>query len=78
MWHIENPNKVFDYIPFKKDTDFIVNALILKNKYNSFPERDRRNLENIKIDGFSIADVKIKSPNNPAKLLDAVLISFTK
>lgn len=78
MWQIINPNKVFNYIDIKLKGDFVVNALILKIKYNSFPEKDRKSLESIKIKGFSITNVMIKSPNNPAKLLDAILISFIK
>lgn len=76
MWHIENPNKVFDYVAETNPADFTVNALILKSKYDSFPVEDRQTIESIKIDNFSIKDVSIKSPDNPAKLLDAKLISF--
>ncbi len=77
MWHIENPDKVFSYILPKK-SDFSVNALILNEKYNSFPGEDRKALENIKNDNFIITNVRIKSPNNPAKMLGAKLISFNK
>jgi hypothetical protein len=76
MWHIENPNKVFDYVTETNCADFSVNALILKNKYDSFPIEDRTLLESIIKEGFSMKDVFIKSPDNPAKLLDAKLISF--
>jgi len=79
MWGIENPIKVFDYIvPTEKNSDFFVNAILLKEKYLSFPEKDRKNLENLVGDNFSIKDIKIKSPNNPAKLLEAKLLSFRK
>ncbi len=78
MWGIENPIKVFDYIPTEKDSDFFVNAILLKEKYLSFPEKDRKNLEGLISDNFSIKDIKIKSPNNPAKLLEAKLLSFRK
>lgn len=78
MWHIENPIKVFDYITGVDGDRLTVNALILKDKYNSFPAQDRENLENLETSGLSISDVKIKSPNNPAKLLEAKLIKFTK
>lgn len=76
MWHIENPNKVFNYVADSNSSDFVVNALVLEDKYNSFPASDRKNIEHINKDGFSITKVKIKSPNNPAKLLDARLITF--
>ena len=77
MWGIENPIKVFDYVvPTVQSSDFFVNAILLKEKYLSFPEEDRKNLENLTNDNFSIKDIKIKSPNNPAILMDAVLLSY--
>jgi len=79
MWGIENPIKVFDYVvPTEQNSDFFVNAILLKEKYLSFPEKDRKNLESLTSDNFSIKDIKIKSPNNPAKLLEAKLVSFRK
>jgi len=76
---IENPAKVFDYVvPTEQDSDFFVNAILLKEKYLSFPEKDRKNLENLVGDNFLIKDIKIKSPNNPAKLLEAKLLNFIK
>ncbi len=80
MWHIENPQRVFEYISQISSGSFAftLNALMLRRKYDSFPERDRRALELIQIDGFSIRDVKIKSPNNPAKMLEAKHVSFQR
>jgi hypothetical protein len=78
MWHIENPNKVFQYIPQLKNSDFFLNAIILKEKYESFPEEDRKNLESLENERFSIIDIRIKSPNNPAKMLDAKLITMKR
>ncbi|CAG1021593.1 hypothetical protein DOJK_01099 [Patescibacteria group bacterium] len=73
MWGIENPHRVFNYvIPSQVDNDLVVNAIMLKTKYESFPESDRKNIEN----KLEIKDVKIKSPNNPANLLDAKVLSF--
>ncbi len=76
MWHIENPNKVFDYVAENSAADFSVNALMLKSKYDAFPAEDKHALESIQTSDFSIKTVAIKSPDNPAKLLDAILISF--
>lgn len=77
MWHIENPIKVYDYITKIDETsDFSVNLILLKEKYLSYPENDRAELEKIKKDNFKISYIKIKSPNNPAKLLDAILVNF--
>lgn len=78
MWGINNPNKVFNYVTSQTQGDFTINALLLRDKYDSFPQEDRLVLENSSNENFSISDVQIKSPNNPAVLLDAKLISFTK
>ncbi len=79
MWHIKNPIKVFDYITGVDSKDGLsVNALILEEKYLSFPEDDRKNLDSLSSKGLTITNVEIKSPNNPAKLLKAKLIKFAK
>lgn len=79
MWAIENPIKVFNYVTsIKNNSVFSVNAIMLTEKYLSFPEKDRMNIEKMVSDKFSIEDIKIKSPNNPAKLLNAKLLKFEK
>jgi len=79
MWAIENPIKVFNYVTsIKNNSIFSVNAIMLTEKYLSFPEKDRMNIEKLASDKFSIEDIKIKSPNNPAKLLNAKLLKFEK
>jgi len=78
MWHIENPLSVFDYIVEPNISEGLhVVAIILENKYNTFSEIDRKNLEESlhKIEGIK-REVKIKSPNNPAILLNSILIEF--
>jgi len=78
MWGIQNPIQVFDYVaPVDLDKNFFVNVIMLNEKYLSYPENDRKNLEKINQKGFLLSSVKIKSPNNPAKLLDAKLIQYT-
>ena len=79
MWGIENPVKVFNYVaPVDQKAEFSVNVIMLKEKYLSFPERDRENLEKLVGNKFFIKDIKIKSPNNPAQLLEAKLLSYSK
>lgn len=74
MWHIDNPLRVFDYI-YQPDEEkpFAMACLMTKIKFDSFPAEDRHNLQN---EGIQINHVKIQNPNNPAKLIDAVLIIF--
>jgi hypothetical protein len=77
MWHIDNPLKVFNGIAnIETAHRFTVNAILLTEKYNSFPVEDIQRLENISEPHFSIQNVKIKSPNNPAQRLDAKLINY--
>lgn len=76
MWVIDNPASVFQYL--SQSNDKMANLLLLTEKYNSFPEDTRRKIESlIKIKReFTISDVQIKDPNNPANLLDAKLLSL--
>jgi len=79
MWQIRHPGVVFNYIPETIiDADFKVNAIMMTSKYDSFPKEDRSNLEKMVSKNLLIKDIQIKSPNNPAKFLDAKLIRFLK
>jgi hypothetical protein len=79
MWAIKHPGRVFDYLQETIiDADFKVNALMLTSKYDSFPKADKENLEKLASKNLLVKDVQIKSPNNPAKFLEAKLIRFTK
>lgn len=79
MWAIKHPGRVFDYVPETiVDADFKVNALMLTSKYDSFPKADREKLEKLASKNLLVKDVQIKSPNNPAKFLEAKLVRFTK
>jgi hypothetical protein len=69
MWGIKHPSKVFDYIT-TRDTNPYIKALMLKKKFDAFDETSRANLA----EKCDIKNVKIQDPNNPANLLDAVLI----
>lgn len=78
MWGIDNPWKVFGDIyqrDFSKAFNFM--ALINTEKYDTF-SADTQELENLvgSVDGLSITDVYIKTPDNPAILKSAKLISF--
>ena len=75
MWQIQNPLKVYGNFCKIEDSDkFHLFALMRKDKYNSFPKEDSKKIESSK--GISVKDVRIKDPNNPAKLVEARLISF--
>ncbi len=75
MWHIENPNKIFNYIyEFDEKAKFQLISLMKLEKYNSMPKEDKEILE--QLENINIQDIKIKNPNNPIQLIDAKLITF--
>jgi len=48
MWHIANPNKIFDYIyEYDESKRFQMICLMKSEKYNSLPLEDRNVLENL-------------------------------
>lgn len=75
MWSIENPLSVFEELcPLEDGKSLTLFALMKKEKYLSFPKEDTKELESNK--NISIRDVKIRDPNNPAKMVEAKLITF--
>ncbi|CAA6805397.1 MAG: Type II site-specific deoxyribonuclease() [uncultured Sulfurovum sp.] len=77
MWHIENPNKTFNYVYEYDDSKaFQLMALMTKEKYESFSMEDREMVESLDVDGVEVLDVKIKSPDNPVKLMEAKILVF--
>jgi hypothetical protein len=78
MRSIENPVKVFSYISELPSDKFMLNLLMLKTKYDTMPKVDRETIESLhgQNANLQIQDIKIKSPNNPAQLLDAKMITF--
>ena len=75
MWHIANPNKIFDYLyKYDEAKTFQIIALMTKEKYKSMPIEDKEVIENM--NNIEIKEVRIKNPNNPVKLIDGVLLSF--
>jgi hypothetical protein len=77
MWHIDNPNKTFNYVyKYDESKDFQLICLLTKEKYNSLPTHDKQTLENLTNDNITIQDIQIKNPNNPIQLIDAKLLVF--
>jgi hypothetical protein len=77
MWHIDNPNKTFNYIYDFDDTkDFQLICLMKKEKYNSLPIEDKEVIENLENENVSVQNMRIKNPNNPVQLIDAKLLVF--
>lgn len=80
MWHIENPMRVFNYLYNNYTLNkFNFVSIINNDKYYSFPIKDIEKLEAIAkgTEQLKIDDVLIKTPDNPAVLTKAKLITFT-
>ena len=61
MWHIDNPNKTFNYIYNFDDTqDFQLICLLKKEKYDFLPKEDKEAIENLDNNNVEIKDIKIK------------------
>lgn len=77
MWGIENPFNVFDYL-FRRDNSKSFNfmCIINEDKWNTFYNTAELLALLGKINGLSIMDRQIKSPNNPAQLKNVKLITF--
>lgn len=71
MWSIKHPSKVFSYITERQKNSYI-KALMLKSKFQSFDIDIRNKILN----KCNVQNVKIQNPNNPADLLDSVLIEY--
>lgn len=74
MWHIANPSKVFNYIDDENNSKFKLRVLMTKEKFDSFPKKDADSL--LGLNQIAVEYLKIKDPNNPANLKDAILIKF--
>lgn len=74
MWHIENPWKVFGYIYQRKfSAEFNFMCVISENKWQQLENHEQL------IDlhpNLKISDVRVKNPDNPAKINDAKLIRY--
>ena len=76
MWSISHPMKIYSNLADNYDSTkkLHVYCLMLKDKYDSFPDHNKRDIlqyvNQKKLEAYS---TKIKNPNNPAQLLPAVL-----
>jgi len=77
MWHIDNPNRTFNYIYTYDDTkDFQLICLMKKEKYDSLASEDKEAIENLENENVLVQNIRIKNPNNPVQLIDAKLLVF--
>ena len=77
MWHIENALKVFNYIYKRRlDANFSFMCVINLEKWASLDNREKLSKMVKVYPELKISDVRIKNPDNPAKLNDAKLVVY--
>jgi hypothetical protein len=79
MWSIQHPFKVYNYINEineAKDTQnkYTIYALIPKSKFAEFYRNDINALR--RHSNMGLYNIRVKDPNNPANLVDAILIKI--
>jgi len=75
MWHIDNPNHVFqNYYQVDDTKNFTLSCIMSNDKFNEQDSIDQKRIINHK--EIMITDIKIKNPNNPAQLMPAKLIQL--
>lgn len=86
MWGIKNPLHVFSYLNLDVSKDFFAHVIMRKEKFNSFPENDQRKISQLEADfstskngdSFFKVEKNLKNPDNPAEIIEAVILSYTK
>ncbi len=77
MWHIDNPNKIFDYLySYDESKHFQLICLLSRDKYDGLPLEDREDLESLGVNSVKLLDVGVKSPDNPVRLVEAKMLVF--
>lgn len=86
MWGIENPIKVFNYLKLNTEGEFFAHAIMRKCKYDAFPTNDKNSLVELEKKmgksqdkgSFVIRNEQLKNPDNPANMIDTVILSYVK
>lgn len=77
MWGIENPWKVFQYVyqrNFSRKFNFM--CIISDEKWGGLNNRDELVALANDVEALNIVSCQVKNPDNPARLIDAKLITF--
>ena len=73
MWLIKNPYSVFEkYLTGLKGNKFRVHCLMMNEKFLSYPTASREGLESA---GLHLQQIRLPDPNNPARDIEAVMIT---
>lgn len=75
MWIVQHPAVIFREYLTQDEANRSLHVLMLKTKFESFPESDRQSVLGLSDDSFSVRELKIPSPDNPANLMNAIYIT---
>ena len=77
MWGIDNPLRVYNYldINYAPNSNFQLIAICSENKYLSLSSESRNAIKSMDHSQLTINQVQIKSPNNPAKMINAKIVN---
>lgn len=79
VWEIEGPDRIFGrLLPEPGEAEFTATVVVSTEKYLTFPEADRIAIEKANSKNMQIADVQVKSPNNPAQVIRAKMLRYTE
>lgn len=78
MWLLKNPHKIFsDYVAFNNYAKFQLFVLMRAEKWASFPQKDRFEIEKFCASGIlKITDESVPDPDNPACAIPCKLIQY--
>jgi hypothetical protein len=77
MWHIKNPMVVFkDYYTVPSDSTFYLACIIDEEKLAEMDNSNILDTLNEEFDSFSVSNIRIPDPNNPATLKSAKMIFY--
>jgi hypothetical protein len=72
---MHSPWKIFsEYVELKEHSKFTLVSIMRKNKYDSFPKKDRERLEHLPVEKN---DIEITNPDLPKEKIKAVIIKFS-
>jgi hypothetical protein len=79
MWGIDSPWKVFhNYVPPNPGNEPRVIAIMSKAKFAGMPAPSKARIKKLSASGLRIIDVQLPSPNDPAKLVEGVVIDWLR
>ena len=76
MWGLRSPGKIFkNQIGKSGDEELLIVAIMKKEKFEKFPEEDRKKLKN---NSFNVKHFQASDPNDSKNQIDLVLVKYSR